>query len=154
MTSSQYHVCQCVCMCMCVCVCVCVWCVHVCVCVCVCVLTHPFSLRSIYLTHPLTCMARSRFLVDAPKQCEGEVLPNCVDPLTTRGHHTHYKVTSTALARRDSMDDLKRWTVAKIIGPLSNAALAEQFWPVRKEISCSHPDGSANSVAMTVCTVV
>ena len=38
---------------------------------------------------------------------EGVVLPNRVDPLTARGHDACYKVTSTALARREGTDNLK-----------------------------------------------
>ena len=38
---------------------------------------------------------------------EGVVLPNRVDPLTARGHNARYKVTSTALARREGTDNLK-----------------------------------------------
>ena len=128
------------CVCVYVCVRVSVVCVCACVCVCVCVcLFHTHPLCKVYTPPP-----HLHGMLHVPHGCtetvEHEVLPNRVDPLTTRGHHTHYKVTSTALARRESMDNLKGWTVAKIIDSLSNAALAEQFWPVRKEISCSHPD--------------
>ena len=60
-------------------------------------------------------------VLQVPSGCteavKGEVLPNRVAPLITRGHHTHYKVTSTALARHESTDNLEA-EVARTIGPL------------------------------------
>ena len=37
-----------------------------------------------------------------------------VDPPTTRGHHTHYRVTSTALVRLESTHNLNEWIVGRI----------------------------------------
>ena len=71
--------------------------VHACVCACAC--TH--IPHTDHPTHPLTGILQ--FPCGCTEAVEDEVLHNRVDPLTTRGHHTHHRVTSTALVRLESV---------------------------------------------------
>ena len=76
-----------------------------CVCVCVRVIAHPNRV------HHTTTPAHLHGVLQVPggstEAVECVVLTNRVDPLTARGHHARYKVSSTALARRESTDNLK-----------------------------------------------
>ena len=84
---------------------------QLCMCVCACACTH--IPHTDHPTHPLTGILQVP--CGCTKAVEGEVLPNRVDPLTTSGHHTHYKVTFTALVRLESTNNLNGWIAERII---------------------------------------
>ena len=83
-----------------------IMCISVCVRVCV---VHIYPSCMVYTPpHPLTSLHGE---LQVPSGCTAAV----VDPLTTRGHRTLYKVTSTSDIK--VRNNLKGWVVARTIAP-------------------------------------